>query len=243
MVHKGPEFYDDPAIFETYWQRRARSESANAMLEAPVIAELVGHAEGLRVLDLGCGDAQYGRELLEQGCAEYVGLDGSENMVKEARKTLAGTSGTVVHGTIEDLQADTDRYDLVVSRLVLHYIADLRATFSEVYRCLKPGGRFVFSVEHPVVLSCNASLEQSARRGSWIVDDYFVTGQREVQWLGGSVVKYHRTVEDFFMLLQQAGFQVEMLRESKPDRQRFSSEEEYQRRARIPLFLFLVGRK
>jgi hypothetical protein len=57
------------------------------------------------------------------------------------------------------------------------------------------------------------------------------------------VSKYHRTVEDYFRALQAAGFVVEQLRESRPQRERFADAQVYERRLRIPLFLFLAGRK
>jgi hypothetical protein len=77
----------------------------------------------------------------------------------------------------------------------------------------------------------------------WIVDDYFDTGLRVTAWLGGRVQKYHRTVEDYFTTLQRSGFSVEHLRESCPQREHFPDEQTYARRMRIPLFLFLTGRK
>lgn len=243
MVHKGPGFYDDPVIHDEYMARRQRAESANTLLERPIFYEMLGDPRGLRVLDLGCGDAQFGRELLELGCQSYVGVDGSRKMVERATETLRGTSGEVLQGTIEEMELAPEQFDLVVSRLALHYIADLTPTFLQVHRCLSTGGRFLFSVEHPVITSCNASLEASARRGAWLVDDYFATGKRDVQWLDGVVEKHHRTVEDFFSLLQNNGFRVELLRESRPERERFATEEEFLRRARIPLFLFMAGRK
>lgn len=281
MISKGTEFYDDPAVFAEYWRRRARKENANTLLEGPVFGEIVGDVQGLRVLDLGCGDAAYGVELLAEGAASYVGVDGSANMVQKAREMLAeleddfanasvekgsGSDGLdaaldaasaaegasneaarrrleVQHGDIAEIEFAPGSFDLVVSRLVLHYLEDLGAMLAKIQHWLAPGGRMVFSVEHPTLLCCSASLEASARRGSWIVDDYFLSGARKQPWLGGEVVKYHRTVEEYFALVLGAGFQVEALRESKPVRERFDSEEEFARRARIPLFLFLGGRK
>lgn len=43
-------------------------------------------------------------------------------------------------------------------------------------------------------------------RQEWIVDRYFDVGQRVTHWLGDQVVKYHRTVEEYFLGLQTAGF-------------------------------------
>jgi len=61
--------------------------------------------------------------------------------------------------------------------------------------------------------------------------------------MGGQVVKYHRTVEDYFVGLQRAGFVTESVREAKPKRQWFGDDETYQRRQRIPLFLIMAGRR
>ena len=48
-------------------------------------------------------------------------------------------------------ERDNDSLDLVFSALTLHYLEHLPELVGHVYRVLKPaGGRFVFSVEHPV---------------------------------------------------------------------------------------------
>jgi len=161
-------------------------------------------------------------------------------MVAAARQTLAGTGGEVVHATLEDWEYPAAAFDLAVSSLTLHYLADADAIFARVFRSLAPGGRFVFSVEHPVITSTDRGWA-SGPRGAWLVDDYFAVGPRETAWLGGRVVKHHRTVEGYFAALQGAGFAVDCLRESHPRRDRFADEAEFARRLRIPLFLFLRG--
>jgi hypothetical protein len=75
------------------------------------------------------------------------------------------------------------------------------------------------------------------------VDDYFKTGLRVNSWLGGNVVKYHRTIEQYFQLLQTAGLRIDVLREAQPQRENFVDEETYARRQRIPLFLILAAHK
>jgi hypothetical protein len=75
------------------------------------------------------------------------------------------------------------------------------------------------------------------------VDDYFVTGRRVTNWLGSRAVKYHRTVEDYFATLQSAGLAVEALRESRPERARFTDDATFARRQRIPLFLIMAAQR
>lgn len=239
----GPDFYDDDAVFAAYAAGRARPDNPNDTIERPALLELIGDMAGLRVLDLGCGDAAFGREALERGAAAYTGVEGSRNMVAAARSTLAGTSGTAVQSTIEGWSYPPDTFDLAVSRLALHYVADLAAVLAGVHRSLSAGGRLVCSVEHPVITSCARGWESGTLRQDWIVDDYFASGRRETNWMGGRVVKYHRTVEDYFGEMQRAGFTVEQLREARPRPERFADAATYARRMRIPLFLLLAGRR
>lgn len=241
MSYHGSDFYDDNSNFELYMQRRQWQENANDTLEKPVIWQLLGDVLDRHVLDLGCGDAGFGMELLEKGCAAYVGIEGSRNMVKAATSQLMDYNhGSVLHMRMEDYTYPRDAYDVVISRLALHYLEDIESVFRSIHQTLKPNGRFVFSVEHPVITS---TLQPSGIRTNWVVDNYFNEGYREQQWLGGTVHKYHRTIEDYFNAMQEAGFIVEQLRESKPVREHFASDDTYERRRRIPLFLFLAGRK
>jgi cyclopropane fatty-acyl-phospholipid synthase-like methyltransferase len=84
MGSSGPQFYDDDAVFATYMQHRQRPDNPNDTLEKPIMRELLGMVAGKRILDLGCGDAAIGRELLDQGAAAYTGVEGSAKMVTVA---------------------------------------------------------------------------------------------------------------------------------------------------------------
>jgi SAM-dependent methyltransferase len=242
MAQMGPEFYDDEAVFATYQGRRRRVGAPNDTLEKPVLVDLIGAPRGLRVLDLGCGDAAIGRELLQGGAAAYVGIEGSHRMAALAAETLRGTVGQIVRQAIEAWAPAAGSCDLVLSRLALHYVADLAPILHKAHAALVPRGRLIFSVEHPVITSHDNSLDGGSRQ-DWVVDDYFVTGERVTQWMGGTVVKYHRTVEDYFALVQAAGLRVESLCEARPQPQHFRESQDYARRSRIPLFLILMARK
>lgn len=243
MTHlPGSTFYDDDAVFNTYWATRTRPDNPNDTLEQPVLRELVGDLRGQRILDLGCGAATFGLHALAEGAASYLGVDGSQNMVAAAREALAGSNGQVIQASLETWEYPEAAFDLVVSSLALHYVDELDAVMAGIARALVPGGRVVFSVEHPIITSCARGWTRPQRQ-DWLVDDYFVTGRRETTWLGGEVVRYHRTIEDYVTALQAAGFVLDALRESRPDPARFTDETEYTRRLRIPLFLFLAGHK
>jgi SAM-dependent methyltransferase len=244
MVYEGPAFYDDDDVFKTYTARRHRENNPNDTLEKPVILELAGELTNQRILDLGCGDATFGREVLSRGCQSYLGIEGSSKMVNSAQQVLDGTAGKVVHATVENWDYPAQAFDLVISRLVLHYIKDVDSVFRQVYQTLTNKGRFVFSIEHPVITSCDRGWQGDGPRQDWLVDNYFDTGERITSWMGGQVIKYHRTVENYFVGLQHAGFVVESLREAEPQRECFNEDDEtYERRKRIPLFLIMAAQK
>jgi SAM-dependent methyltransferase len=164
-------------------------------------------------------------------------------MAAVGKQTLVDTTGEIILQTIENWTYPQATFDLVIARLSLHYIANLAPVFTKIFHTLAPPGRFVFSVEHPVITSCDQGWTSGTPRQGWLVDNYFTTGERVTHWLGGTVKKYHRTVEDYFHLLQQAGFIIDDLREACPQRENFYDIQTYERRSRIPLFLILAARK
>lgn len=239
----GADFYDQESVFNTYTQGRQRSDNANDTLEQPIFMEMLGDFRDKSVLDLGCGDGGFGVELLANGARSYTGVEPSSNMFAAAQAHLQPVGGIVHHTTMEAWDYPAQAFDLVVSRLALHYVSEIEAVFRQVYQTLKPDGRIVFSVEHPVITSSNRGATQTGVHYDWIVDDYFVTGARDVLWMGSHVTMYHHTIEDFFGALQRTQFTVDQLRESRPRPEMFADDQLYARRTRIPLFLLLAAHK
>lgn len=237
MEYRGSSVYEQEDFLSNYLKRRNRQDSPNNAIEAPIIFELLEDVSGKAILDLGCGDASFGRELLKQGAQSYSGVEGSEQMMNKARKEMEGLGGTLYQMTMEAYPFPANDVDIVTSRFAIHYIKEIEQLFKNIHRTLKEGGKFVFSVQHPLTTSSFESKKTGGKRGSWIVDDYFLEGERKEPWIDKMVVKYHRTIEHYFAALTRAGFKITDLREGLPQRQHFSAEEEFQRRNRIPVVL------
>jgi SAM-dependent methyltransferase len=237
LEFRGASVYDQTDFLSNYMKRRGRQDSPNNAIEGPIIYELIDDFKDKTVLDLGCGDASFGKELLNQGAKFYTGIEGSEQMVTSANTNITRESGTIHLDTMESYNYPTNEYDIVTSRFAIHYVLDINQLFLDVHKSLKKNGRFVFSVQHPLTTASFASKQSGDRRGDWIVDDYFLEGERKEPWIGQIVVKYHRTIEHYFTALTKVGFNVLALREGTPKREHFTSEEEFLRRQRIPVVL------
>jgi SAM-dependent methyltransferase len=239
----GKQFFEGAATHRAYQRRRESGATANDLIELPAFDDMVGGARDLDVFDLGCGDGQYGVSLLARGCRSYRGVDASSRMLEAARQNLVGTAGSVTQGLIEDLNLQGGSVDLVVSRMTLHWIADVGPVFERVAAALRPSGRFVFSVQHPVITCSDRARAGGQVRTHWIVDDYFVRGPRVAKWFDVNVQRYHRTTEDYFRALRSSGFVVEDVREAAPARELFPDPIEYGKRIKVPLILLMSGRR
>ncbi len=243
MEYRGASAYDQEDFFSTYMKRRGRKDSPNNAIEGPIIKELLGDVHHKDILDLGCGDASFGKELLDRGAASYTGVEGSKQMAAAAQRNVADKNGTIIRESMESYQYPAAAFDIVTSRFAIHYVSDFQSLCQHVHKALNENGKFIFSVQHPLTTSSFASKKTGDRRGDWIVDDYFLEGERKEPWIDQVVVKYHRTIEQYFRTLTACGFKVEDLREGTPKRVHFSSDEEFGRRQRIPVVLIFSCRK
>jgi SAM-dependent methyltransferase len=128
----------------------------NALYERPALLDRVDDVADLDVLDLGCGPGVTTAALVGRG-ARVTGLDGSAALLEHARGLSAAVF--VEHDLTDPLPFADSAFDVVVSGLVLHYLGDWAAVLGEVHRVLRPGGRFVASVHHPLTDVRIASLE------------------------------------------------------------------------------------
>lgn len=123
---------------------------ADMSLGCGIPTEFARIEKGMRVLDLGSGagnDVFVARTLVgEEG--HVTGLDFTGEMLEKAesnRKKLGFENVDFVKGEIEEMPLHDNQYDVVISNCVLNLVPDKKKAFSEIYRVLKPGGRFCIS--------------------------------------------------------------------------------------------------
>ena len=101
---------------------------------------------GSKVLDIGSGPGHIANHLAKLG-ASVTGVDFSPQMVAVAKKKYPQIA--FEQADAEDLPFEAGSFDAVVANYVVHHLARPERVFSEIYRVLKPGGRFAFAVWGP----------------------------------------------------------------------------------------------
>ena len=99
---------------------------------------------------MGCGYGWHCKFAEEQGATKILGIDLSKKMIEEAQKRNSGNQIEYRISGLEEYDYPENEWDCVISNLALHYIEDIVEIFQKVYRTLKPGGIFLFNIEHPV---------------------------------------------------------------------------------------------
>ncbi|MFP3990618.1 methyltransferase domain-containing protein [Streptomyces sp. E11-3] len=187
-----------------------------------VEAELLGPAEslkGLHILEIGAGAAQCSRWLAAQG-ARPVALDLSHRQLQHARRIGEDYSASVplVQADAGTLPFADGSFDLACSAYgALPFVADPVRVLREVRRVLRPGGRFVFSVTHPIRW---AFPDEPGPEGLSVSASYFDrTPYVEQDEQGRAVyVEHHRTVGDRVRDVVGAGLRlVDLVEPEWPD--------------------------
>ncbi len=210
--------YDTPEFFQGYSQLARSVHGLDGAPEWPALRALVPNLQGRSVVDLGCGFGWFCRWAQEQGAADVLGLDVSDNMLTRARATTHGAAIRYQRMDLEQLQLAPRSIDLAYSALTLHYLERLPALFATVHQALKPGGRFVFSVEHPIYTAPARPgfVQDSDGQRIWPLNHYALRGPRRTDWLAKGVIKQHRTIGDYVNVLIRAGFTIAHLDEWAP---------------------------
>ncbi|MFW5949477.1 MAG: class I SAM-dependent methyltransferase [Halolamina sp.] len=171
---------------------------------------LIGDVSGVDAVELGCGGAQFGIALAQQG-ANVTGVDISAAQLDYARD-LAAEHGVDVdfhHCSVTDLDGIADgSFDLAFSAFAFMWVEDLQACFAEAHRVLRDGGRLVFSVDHPFYKTLDPESGEIAR-------SYFSGEPRRAysESLDAEMVVHRRSVSDIVDGLLAAGFTIERLAE------------------------------
>jgi len=229
------------------WWQEGVTAGADPEYEEQILPLADEELAGARaVLDVGCGEGQVARLAAAGGAALVAGVDPTWNQVVVARQRGGGP----VYG-----RADADAlpfpdgtFDAVVACLVFEHIRTVDAAVAEVARVLRPGGRFLFFLNHPLLQTPNSGWiddqildppEQYWRIGPYLVEDETI---EQVEH-GVFIPFIHRPLSRYVNAMAANGLLIERMEEPAPPPGFLARAQEYADAATIPRLLFLRSRK
>ncbi|MCE7001706.1 class I SAM-dependent methyltransferase [Kibdelosporangium philippinense] len=183
--------------------------------------ELLGDVKGKDIVEVGCGSAPCARWLTSQG-ARVAALDLSAGMLRHAKHAndVTGITPMLIRANAERLPFATESFDIACSAFgAVPFVADVRPVFQEVARVLRPGGKWVFAVTHPIRW---IFPDDPGPNGLRVINSYFDrTPYVEVDGNGrATYVEHHRTLGDYVRALTGSGFVIEdMIEPEWPEEQ------------------------
>ncbi len=158
--------------------------------------------KGEIVVDLGCGR---GMDVIK--ATKYIGKEGkaigidiTPEMIEIAKKNaekLNIKNVEFIIAQIENIPLPDNSTDVVLSNCVINHSREKQKVFNEIFRILKPGGRFIIS---DIVSLEELPLEVRNNPEAW------------ANCYGGSV-----PINEYFSYIGNAGFkEIEILEESEP---------------------------
>ena len=223
--------------------REGRNPTRNGLLDEPIL-DALGSVKGLRVLDSGCGEGRFCRILVEHGAFYALGLDLCDPMI-EAARVLQSERDEYRVANVENLHFIEDAsFDRAVSYLNQCDLADFEANTREVFRVLKPGGKFVIANLHPM---CSAigrwEKDDEGNKLYFVVDRYFEEGVRRWRLMGSMVTNFHRTLMTYLDGFMRAGFTIERIVEPQISEEGLKQYPELDDERRRPNFIVYTLRK
>jgi 2-polyprenyl-3-methyl-5-hydroxy-6-metoxy-1,4-benzoquinol methylase len=217
-------------------------------VHGPALLAACGPLHEKRVLDLGCGQGFFTRELARAG-ARVVGVDLSDELIARAReheeRQPLGIEYRVLGAATIDRHWPADSVDLVTACMSLQDMADPGAALRNAFAVLAPDGRMVWSVPHPCTDTAFREWERDAAgaKRALKVDRYFDSGPAVLHWNMARLLypwdtPYRRhTLTQWSELIARAGFLIRRLLEPRPTGEQVRHNLDLDDCYRLPYFL------
>ncbi|MDR3642634.1 MAG: methyltransferase domain-containing protein [Candidatus Doudnabacteria bacterium] len=222
----------------------------------PNLLRILAPKSGEEILDVGCGQGFFAREIGKAG-AKVLGIDVGGELIRLA-KAQAGKNETYLVLSAEKMAGLADsRFNAAVCVLALQNIKNMQAAILEISRVLKPGGRAVLVLNHPAFRIPGASTwgyDEKTNIQYRNINKYLSQISQEVDMTQGVAdpkrkkftLSFHHPLQVYFKAFAKAGLAVSRLEEwvsHKTSDKGPRKQAEDAARKEIPLFMCLELKK
>ncbi len=194
-------------------------DTYHAKVIAPNLMRILNPKQGKKVLDIGCGEGYFTR-LIDASGAYVEGADIAKELIAKAKATSPDITFHVAPA--ESMAAIKSGYfDAITCVLALQNMEKLDAVVKECARILKPRGRAIFVLNHPVF--------RIPKKTAWGWDDkervqyrrsdaYLSQSRASIEMAPGKNAKdvtwsFHRSMQDYMKAFANGGFAMTRLEE------------------------------
>lgn len=234
------------------WWIDGFTDGADPEYEEQIVPMAVADLAGYRtILDVGCGDGQIGRALMRAHGSQVVGIDPTWNQITVAKERSVLEDGSVMsvaRAGADRLPFADGSFDAVVACLVFEHIREVDSAIEEVARVLRPGGRFSFFLNHPLLQTPGSGWiddqvldppEQYWRIGPYLIEEESVEEVEKDVF----IPFIHRPLSRYVGALVREGLVITGLTEPAPPPGFLARASEYEAAATIPRLLHLRADK
>jgi SAM-dependent methyltransferase len=235
---------------------RAGFDVYRDLVNTPAFFAILPPIDGLRCLDLGCGEGHNTRLLANRG-AEVVALDIAKAFIDAAAEEVHRDIRYVVgDGSILPFPAAS--FDVVTAFMSLMDVGDPERSLSEMARVPRPGGFAQFSVAHPTTSTPIRHWvdDESGIRHALAIGDYFYEGPVTETWIFGAapsevrqrhrpftITYARRTLSSWLNAVLNSGLSIDAIHEPHADGATAAEHPEVADTRIAPYFLLVRARK
>lgn len=237
--------YDNETFFYKYSQMDRSQKGLTGAGEWPTLQKLLPDFKEKAVLDLGCGYGWHCLYAAKHGAKNVTGVDLSKKMLTVAKQKTKEYPVHYLQADIATISFPADSFEIVMSSLAIHYVADFASLIANIKSYLKSEGILLFSVEHPAFTAEGSEdwyYDDNGNILHYPLDHYFTEGLRKTNFLGEKVVKYHRTLTTYLQTLLKNDFTLLDVVEPLPPKDRWH-EDGMKEELRRPMMLLIKAQK
>lgn len=208
----------------------------------PLTRELLGDRR--HVIDLGAGEGQLARALVEEG-VEVTALDISCRQVAVGNERGEGVR--FVQASAEAVPLREGCADGIISCLMLEHVAGFEGAIAQAARLLNSSGRFVIVLNHPLLQTPGSGWIDDhvldPPEQYWRVGPYLSATEMIDEVVPGVHIRFfHRPLSHYVDAMAEAGLVIERILEPAPPQSVLDNAPQYQAAALIPRLMVLVAR-
>lgn len=216
----------------------------------PYTLQKLGNVAGKSVLDLGCGEGGYSREMANRQ-AIVTAVDCNKFFIDYCIDCAKSDGLNIKHLVCNSnnlCDINDESFDIVLCSMMLMDCEDLEGTLKEIYRVLKKDGILFASVLHPCFTGKNVHSEKydNETKRRVIIDDYFSPSEWEESLsnsFSNTVIWRHRTLSEYIKSIIKCGLTISDLNEPVPTKEQAEYSNRIAWLTKIPMVLFIEAQK